>query len=232
MVAVAGEPALVAEFRSVAEAAGLKITVGKARSAGRSARSTPLCGVELTNIDLPAKEKNLRMLDRLLPRETVIFSSSLTVTAAVQATWMKHPERLIGFAALPTLLGGRLFELAPTIHTSRRAMQSAAAVCARLGKEVSVVQDRIGLVLPRVLAMLVNEASFALMEQIAAPSDIDTAMRLGTNYPRGPIAWGDAIGLNQIVALLDALQHETGEERYRVAPLLRQLSVGNPWWRT
>ena len=59
------------------------------------------------------------------------------------------------------------------------------------GTRGRLVQDRTGMVMPRILCMLINEAAFALMENIASPSDIDTAMKLGTNYPFGPVEWAD-----------------------------------------
>ena len=102
----------------------------------------------------------------------------------------------------------------------------------RIGKDVAVVQDRIGMVLPRILCMIVNESAFALTEQIATPEDIDAAMRLGTNYPLGPIEWGDKIGVGQVIAVLNALYDDLHEERYRVAPLLKQLATGQKWWKT
>lgn len=74
----------------------------------------------------------------------------------------------------------------------------------------------------RVVAMLVNEACFALGERIASPGDIDRAMVLGMNFPAGPLAWGDKLGPDRIERLLDALRLFYGEERYRVAPVLRR----------
>ena len=70
--------------------------------------------------------------------------------------------------------------------------------------------------------MLGNEAAIAIDEGIAAAGDIDTAVRLGLNYPRGPLAWGDLLGLDRVVATLEGLQAYYGEDRYRVAPLLRR----------
>ncbi len=71
--------------------------------------------------------------------------------------------------------------------------------------------------------MIVNEATFALMDSVASPADIDTALRLGANYPQGPLALADEIGLDVILQILEALQRESGEERYRPAPLLRMM---------
>jgi 3-hydroxybutyryl-CoA dehydrogenase len=76
-------------------------------------------------------------------------------------------------------------------------------------------------VLERIVCQLVNEAAFALGRGIGTGEDIDTAMRLGFNWPRGPLEWGDAIGAEHVLTILDRLRSETGEERYRAAPLLR-----------
>ena len=76
-------------------------------------------------------------------------------------------------------------------------------------------------------ARLVNEACFALGRGVGSAEDIDTAMRLGFNWPRGPIEWGNAIGLARVAAVLDELRFELGEERYRAAPLLRSAAEGD-----
>jgi 3-hydroxybutyryl-CoA dehydrogenase len=76
----------------------------------------------------------------------------------------------------------------------------------------------------RVLATIVNEAASAVAEGVAAPEAIDTAMRLGTNYPSGPLEWGERIGLDHVIHTLDALHAQVPDGRYRVVPLLRQLA--------
>ena len=83
--------------------------------------------------------------------------------------------------------------------------------------------------LERIVCQLVNEAAFALGREIGSAEDIDTAMRLGFNWPRGPLAWGDAIGAEGVLSVLDRIRSETGEERYRAAPLLRlRAAEGRP----
>lgn len=87
---------------------------------------------------------------------------------------------------------------------------------------LETIEDIVGFVVPRVLAMLANEGAFAVMEGVSSAAEIDEAMRLGTNYPKGPLEWADHIGLDVILSLLDALFHEYKQERYRACRLLRQ----------
>jgi 3-hydroxybutyryl-CoA dehydrogenase len=93
------------------------------------------------------------------------------------------------------------------------------------GLTVYAVDDAPGLVVTRTIAMLVNGAVDALHKGVASASDIDTAMRLGTNYPLGPLAWGDRWGPAVIVAILDAMQAWYGEDRYRPSALLRRIAA-------
>jgi len=186
---------------------------------------------ELTNIDRNAKKKNLQMLDKNLPRSTVILSSSVTVSMTEQSSWVKHPSRLVGIGALPTLLSRELIELSAGRQTEPAALSHVQDFFIKIGKRVSIVQDRVGMVMPRILCMLINEAFFAVMEGVASPQDIDTAMKLGTNYPMGPLEWADKIGLPHVYAVLLALHADLGEERYRIAPLLKQMSTVEKFWQ-
>jgi len=94
-----------------------------------------------------------------------------------------------------------------------------------MGKEIELVQDRIGMVLPRMLCRIINEAAFAITEDIASPQDIDTALKLGVNFPSGPFELAEQIGLKQVYAVLTALYNDVQEERYRISPLLKQLAM-------
>jgi 3-hydroxybutyryl-CoA dehydrogenase len=229
-VFIAGESPLVEEYASACLAAGMGAAVmfnpgsGGKLPAGAVRGKTPggrfTAGLELTNTSREAKRKNLAALDAGLPDGAPILSASAATTVAEQSTWIRRPERLIGIAALPTLLSGMLVELAPSAAAGAGAIEAARKFFTALGKEPSVVQDSPGMVLPRILCMLVNEASFALAERVARRGDIDTAMKLGTHYPFGPIEWGMTIGLGHVRAVLECLHREFGEERYRTAPLL------------
>ncbi|HEP1894623.1 TPA: 3-hydroxyacyl-CoA dehydrogenase [Kluyvera cryocrescens] len=93
------------------------------------------------------------------------------------------------------------------------------------GKKVLRIADYPGLLVWRTVAMLANEALDAVQKGVACAEDIDTAMRLGVNYPRGPLAWGESLGWGRVLRLLENLQQHYGEERYRPSALLRQKAL-------
>ncbi|MGD1045199.1 MAG: 3-hydroxyacyl-CoA dehydrogenase family protein [Bacteroidota bacterium] len=181
--------------------------------------------IELTNIDPLAKKKNIERFDKALAETAPILSSSITVTATEQSSWISGKHRLVGIAALPTLILKPLVEIAPTIYSPKETLEVTKRFFQSIGKEIEIVQDRIGMVLPRMLCRIINEAAFAITEDIATPQDIDTALKLGVNFPFGPFEWAEQIGLKQVYAVLMALHTDLQEERYRVTPLLKQMAI-------
>jgi len=147
-------------------------------------------------------------------------------TLIMSATTAKHisPEnaQIIGMPILPHyFVRQKIVEYSLPIGVTA-VPEVLAQFLAAIGKGGEKINDSIAGVFPRTLAMIVNEAAFAVQESVATAEDIDTAMKLGTNYPKGPLAWCDEIGAEAIVAILDALAREYGSERYRVATLLRR----------
>lgn len=172
---------------------------------------------------IETKRDLVRALDRSLPADAPLLSASMSVTTTQIGTWLSQPDWLVGFGALPPLAKGNLIELAAGLQTDPSTLGKAKSFFENLGLQTAIVEDSVGLVLPRIVCNLVNEAAFALMENVAQPHDIDTAMKLGTNYPHGPLGWGDLIGLDVVLAVLRGLYEEYGEDRYRPAPLLKQM---------
>lgn len=128
-----------------------------------------------------------------------------------------------GFHVVGPLAGAKLVELTRTSGTSPLAAARAQRFFVALGRHICWVADCPGLVLGRIVCQLINECAFALGEGVGSAQDIDKGMLLGLNHPRGPLAWGDEIGLPHVLAVLDALWRERREERYRAAPRLRSL---------
>ncbi|MCW3015755.1 MAG: 3-hydroxybutyryl-CoA dehydrogenase [Solirubrobacterales bacterium] len=132
-----------------------------------------------------------------------------------------------GFHALSPFEACGLVETTSTELSDPEAVIRSAAFFTSLGRHVEAVGDAPGLVLGRVVCQLINEAAFLVGEGNGTPDDVDAGMELGVNHPRGPVAWSRALGLAHVVAVLDALHRELGEDRYRAAPLLRKrLAIG------
>jgi len=129
----------------------------------------------------------------------------------------------VGFHALPPFDRAAVVELTWSHGASEANAMRADAFFRSLGKHVERVGDAPGLVLGRIVCQLINEAAFAVGEGFGSPEDVDVAMRYGYNWPRGPLEWADTIELDHVLATLDALHEELGEERYRAAPLLRHM---------
>ncbi len=129
-----------------------------------------------------------------------------------------------GFMALAPLGQAQLVELTRTAATGAGSAERAERFFTTLGKHVLWVHDAPGLVLGRIVAQVVNECAFALGEGVGSAQDIDTGMMLGLNYPRGPLAWADAVGVRQINAILRGLIAERESACYRVAPALAALA--------
>jgi 3-hydroxybutyryl-CoA dehydrogenase len=106
--------------------------------------------------------------------------------------------------------------------TSLDAREQGIALLQSAGLQVSLLSDTPGLAVLRTVAMLANEAADTVLHDVASAADIDLAMRAGVNYPQGPLAWAERIGLAQITQVLDHLQASYGEERYRPSLLLRR----------
>ncbi|HYQ25547.1 3-hydroxyacyl-CoA dehydrogenase PaaH [Stenotrophomonas sp.] len=115
--------------------------------------------------------------------------------------------------------------IAPAASNPACATLKAVWYLQQQGKRVLQVADYPGLLIWRTVAMIVNEALDALQKGVASEQDIDTAMRLGVNYPRGPLAWGEQLGWQRLLILLENLQRHYGEERYRPSSLLRQRAL-------
>lgn len=167
----------------------------------------------------------LSEIDKELPPDRPLFVQVVDVTWSELATQVGQPGRLVGFdpAFFGECVGAFLVgssEIQPAIR------EEAQAILAGAGRAPIWFPEFPGTVLSRIVGSLINEAAFAVQSDLASGEMIDRAMVLGTNYPRGPIAWGRDLGWERVAAMLDHLHDETGEPRYKVAPALRRWARG------
>lgn len=150
-------------------------------------------------------------LDVMFGKETIIFVDAYATDLGVCARQSRHPERLIGYGLLGPLGTQRAIEIVDSEEASDDGLELAQELFATLGTGVVLVDDAPGLFLGRTIGSIVNEAMIAVGEQVATPEDIDTAMRLGANYPFGPIEWGRQIGGARLTRILKRLAQAEGE---------------------
>ncbi|MGH7826381.1 MAG: 3-hydroxyacyl-CoA dehydrogenase family protein [Candidatus Binatia bacterium] len=219
-LAIVGDSRLAVELLALAREKGLE----PAPSADASALApTTTLVVDTFAGNHGRKRSMLEALDATLPASTVIITSCLGAATTYLSSSAKTPERIVGFATFYPLKDRQVVELAGGMRTVESSLKAAEQLFKSLGKETIRVKDAAGLTFPRILSLIINEAARALEEGVAQADEIDIAMRLGVNYPQGPLRWADEIGLDEVLAVLEGLQRETGDDRYRPAPLLRKL---------
>ena len=178
--------------------------------------------VEAAVENMKIKKEIFAELDEICKPETILASntSSLSITEVAVAT--KRPEKVIGmhfFNPAPVM---KLIEVIRGAATSQETFDYVKNLSVEIGKEPVEVAEAPGFVVNRILIPMINEATFILQEGIASVEDIDTAMKYGANHPMGPLALGDLIGLDVVLAIMDVLYNETGDNKYRASSLLRK----------
>lgn len=141
-----------------------------------------------------------------------------TLEQFVLAVGRKPDSHIVGMNSLPTFINRSLVEYTAINPESEKVFLSFLEKMKKEGKKVS---SRVGMVTPRVVCMIINEAFYTMQEGTANEADIDLGMKLGTAYPGGPFEWLEKIGIENVYQTLEALYSDTQEERYKICPLLK-----------
>ncbi|HIO65101.1 MAG TPA: 3-hydroxybutyryl-CoA dehydrogenase [Planctomycetes bacterium] len=191
--------------------------------AGIEAASGARWGIEAVPEDEALKESVIASLDEQISEGGVIASNTSSISITRLANFSDRPESFVGMHFMNPVPMMKLVEVIRGHKTSDTVVEATLELSRRLGKEPWEAQDYPGFVANRILAPMLNEAFFALMEGVATRESIDEVMKLGMGHPMGPLALADFIGLDVCLNILELLQSELGDPKYRPCPLLRRM---------
>jgi 3-hydroxybutyryl-CoA dehydrogenase len=167
------------------------------------------------------KAEILRSLDPIAG-DAIIASNTSSLAITSLAASVSRPDRFIGMHFMNPVPVMKLVEVIRGLQTSDETMNTVLDLARGLDKTPVEVNDFAGFVSNRLLMPMINEAVFCLMEGVAEAEAIDTVMKLGMNHPMGPLALADLIGLDTCLSILEVLQNDIGDDKYRPCPLLRK----------
>jgi 3-hydroxybutyryl-CoA dehydrogenase len=179
--------------------------------------------VEAATEERVTKFKIFQEVDQAAPPAAILASNTSSISITAIAGQTKRPAQVIGMHFMNPVPVMQLVEVIRGLDTSDQTTERVLEIATALGKTPVTVRDAPGFVSNRVLLPMINEAIFCVMEGVATPEAVDTVMKLGMNHPLGPLALADLIGLDVCLAILQVLQRDLGDDKYRPAPLLAQM---------
>lgn len=178
--------------------------------------------LEAVKEDKVVKANIFRQLVQVVSDLRIIATNTSTLSITELASVTNIPDQFLGLHFFNPPMSMKLVEVIKGELTSDETLQSALKILQLLGKQPVVLPETPGFVVNRLLFPMINEAVLLLSEGVADAKTIDSCMRLGANHPMGPLELADLIGLDICLSILETLVEETGDGKYRPAPLLKK----------
>jgi 3-hydroxybutyryl-CoA dehydrogenase len=169
-----------------------------------------------------AKIALFQRLDKVCPEHVIFASNTSSISITRMGARTSRADRFIGMHFMNPVPAMRLVEIIRGLATSQETYEATRSLAERLGKNTMTAEDFPGFIVNRILLPMINEGIYTLYEGVGGVTDIDTAMKLGTNQPMGPLELADLIGLDTCLAIMEVMHRVFGDDKYRPCPLLKK----------